>query len=606
MSVLRNQHAHTTYPSSRTLLLLKIWGILRYVTNHERGTAKRLSRTLSLATGSHAPTGIALPPAEGARVYTQGHGSFVLGHGKFVDVEGSSSGSVSAAATPSRSPGESPSGSVSARVVATPSKFRSAAESHSASPSRAPPASPSSTKAAVAAAAPWVNRLYVAAPAVTADSPTVADLLRKHRLLVNSSTTWTVVTHGNFFGMSHPWARGEIMCPGGCSVNWNNFNWAPHDQQAHVRIIHDDSKLSRIEPVREGQLVGLWAVETLNGDLQKRDFSHYDNYHTEMSYRTIGFHRDDYMSTFLPDMKVTGGVERLDHIRSWSDLYNAPVPFASKIPLANGTISWASRHCTSRSNREDLIRSLMNYVPVVVFGGNCLGNADHWAPAVASKSFKEQNVHMRHFLFHLAFENHNCVDYMTEKIYVAFLNGQVPILFGAPNAHEHTPPNSYIDATSFPDAEALADHLYFLERNPAEYAKYHAWRTASFETYGVFFRREFLRWVAVVHSVAGTVRVGIAQSIAFRCSMCYNLQEWATYHHWLPPFEKKLERHILAFNGSCTPGWSNATGFGRMPDGSAVIDAADFYGALNTNVPALHFEKLAAEAVEGAVAGSAP
>ncbi len=37
------------------------------------------------------------------------------------------------------------------------------------------------------------------------------------------------------------------------------------------------------------------------------------------------------------------------------------------------------------------------------------------------------------------------------------------------------PPHSYIDASDFPSAEALAEHLLFLHENPEEYLSYFWW-----------------------------------------------------------------------------------------------------------------------------------
>ena len=77
-----------------------------------------------------------------------------------------------------------------------------------------------------------------------------------------------------------------------------------------------------------------------------------------------------------------------------------------------------------------------------------------------------------------------------EKILVPLLNGQVPIVLGAPNVAEHAPPGSYIDVADFPSIDALVAHLRYLEAHPAAYARYHEWRHASFDAYPPFLRRE--------------------------------------------------------------------------------------------------------------------
>jgi hypothetical protein len=52
------------------------------------------------------------------------------------------------------------------------------------------------------------------------------------------------------------------------------------------------------------------------------------------------------------------------------------------------------------------------------------------------------------YKFVLAFENTNSKDYVTEKIYHAFLAGTIPVYMGAPNAKNFIPfENSYINAS---------------------------------------------------------------------------------------------------------------------------------------------------------------
>ena len=76
-------------------------------------------------------------------------------------------------------------------------------------------------------------------------------------------------------------------------------------------------------------------------------------------------------------------------------------------------------------------------------------------------------------------------------------------------------------------------------------------------------------------------------------------QEWATFHHWLPPaFNPPRPRHILIFNGSCTPGWDNATGFSTLASGAGTLTAEEYYGPLGEEVPGMAFER-AAEAGGG-------
>jgi hypothetical protein len=59
--------------------------------------------------------------------------------------------------------------------------------------------------------------------------------------------------------------------------------------------------------------------------------------------------------------------------------------------------------------------------------------------------------------------------------------GSVPVYFGAPNAADFAPRNSFINATEFNGPAALGAYLTRLLKEPSLFAKYHAWRTDTDE-----------------------------------------------------------------------------------------------------------------------------
>lgn len=71
------------------------------------------------------------------------------------------------------------------------------------------------------------------------------------------------------------------------------------------------------------------------------------------------------------------------------------------------------------------------------------------------------------------------------------------MVWGAPDIERHTPgPGSYIDASAFPTAQALAQHLLALDKDDEAYMSYHAWRTErSFEDYGDILRDELVEMI---------------------------------------------------------------------------------------------------------------
>jgi len=71
------------------------------------------------------------------------------------------------------------------------------------------------------------------------------------------------------------------------------------------------------------------------------------------------------------------------------------------------------------------------------------------------------------------------------------------VVWGARDILRHSPgPGSYIDASEFASAQALADHLAALNADDAAYESYHAWRRErSFSDYGDILREELLELI---------------------------------------------------------------------------------------------------------------
>ena len=67
--------------------------------------------------------------------------------------------------------------------------------------------------------------------------------------------------------------------------------------------------------------------------------------------------------------------------------------------------------------------------------------------------------------FYLAFENSNCVDYITEKFWRTLTKPTIPIVMGGGHYKKEAPPHSYIDVNDFPSVKSLADYLKQLLQN---------------------------------------------------------------------------------------------------------------------------------------------
>ena len=71
----------------------------------------------------------------------------------------------------------------------------------------------------------------------------------------------------------------------------------------------------------------------------------------------------------------------------------------------------------------------------------------------------------------------SCFRTVTEKLFTAMLLPTVVVYYGAPNVPNITTTPSFIKASDFQYPKDLADYLLYLDANPEEYAKYHAWRS---------------------------------------------------------------------------------------------------------------------------------
>jgi hypothetical protein len=79
------------------------------------------------------------------------------------------------------------------------------------------------------------------------------------------------------------------------------------------------------------------------------------------------------------------------------------------------------------------------------------------------------------------FHNSDAIDYVSERIYLAFHGGALPVYFGTEAIDDFIPSrDAMIRVSDFADVAALARHLNHLNSSPAEYLKYFRWRQLSF------------------------------------------------------------------------------------------------------------------------------
>ena len=168
-------------------------------------------------------------------------------------------------------------------------------------------------------------------------------------------------------------------------------------------------------------------------------------------------------------------------------LDSTPVDFTKAI---RGAV-FVARNCVSSNRREQLVRELKalssskkdDRVVRIESVSSCEHNAE--LPAGADVSDKQSILNK--YLFALAFENQCATDYITEKLWGAFMAGTVPVYYGAPNVRDHAPPHSLILVDDFATTQALMEYLEQVASNQTLYESYHAWRYQSPQPFGTKF-----------------------------------------------------------------------------------------------------------------------
>jgi hypothetical protein len=122
-------------------------------------------------------------------------------------------------------------------------------------------------------------------------------------------------------------------------------------------------------------------------------------------------------------------------------------------------VFWTVSHCTTNNYREKYAEALKKYVDVDIYG-EC-------ANVTCKRKVKEScfSIEGQKYWFYLAFENSNCPDYITEKLWRALTLPVVPIVMGGGNYEQDAPPHSFINVNNFPSVKDLADYLTYLTKN---------------------------------------------------------------------------------------------------------------------------------------------
>ena len=183
----------------------------------------------------------------------------------------------------------------------------------------------------------------------------------------------------------------------------------------------------------------LWMIFMLESPLHTQMFKHKEVFNWTATYRS--------------DSTVVAPYERWQYYNDNIRAINQQVNYA-----ANKTkkVAWFVSNCGARNGRLEYARNLSQFINVDIYG-TC---GEKRCPRASKDCLKMLDTDYK---FYLAFENSNCVDYITEKFFVNGLqHNALPIVMGASKeAYERSAPqHSFIHVDDFSGPADLAEYLH--------------------------------------------------------------------------------------------------------------------------------------------------
>lgn len=203
----------------------------------------------------------------------------------------------------------------------------------------------------------------------------------------------------------------------------------------------------------------------------------------------IFFTDESPMHTFLLSRRYT--MKDYDGLFNWSMTYRSdsdvPVPYGRTVPLTpeeevffeakdfarlkTRGVAILGSNCGGQNHRWDYVRELQKHMMVDIYGGcgthTCPGHFTRDCPVIGD------------YKFYLAFENSDCAEYITEKMWWnAYHKETVPVVMGARKSDYERlcPPNSFIHVDDFESPADLARYLSFLMNNDTAYNSFFEWK----------------------------------------------------------------------------------------------------------------------------------
>ncbi|XP_030055212.1 alpha-(1,3)-fucosyltransferase 4 [Microcaecilia unicolor] len=173
-----------------------------------------------------------------------------------------------------------------------------------------------------------------------------------------------------------------------------------------------------------------------------------------------------------------------------------------RLPRKSKLLAWVISNWNEEHERVRYYRRLVRHVRVDVYGQGQVG-----------LPLRGDGVLLRtvsRYKFYLAFENSQHTDYITEKLWRnAFAASAVPVVLGPSRANYElfVPGDSFIHVDDFASPRKLARYLKFLDKNPARYRRYFAWRERYQVHVASFWNEHFCAACRAVRAAGDQVKV---------------------------------------------------------------------------------------------------
>ena len=135
--------------------------------------------------------------------------------------------------------------------------------------------------------------------------------------------------------------------------------------------------------------------------------------------------------------------------------------------------------------RYKYLTELMKYIKIDSYG-KCFHNTAMNSTRHDTKKYdiKVDLLKKKRYKFLIAFENTHQSEYITEKIWHAYMSQTIPIYYGAPEIYKQVPGrNTFIDAAKFAGPKQLAEYIKKVDRNRKLYQSFFDFDISRLETF---------------------------------------------------------------------------------------------------------------------------